>query len=340
MVPGNTGSWYSLRRSRIFLGRHDLSYRLFFSHHRMVRDLLREILGESWVERLDLASGERVNASFVNPLRKNRESDVIWKFERRDGGDPVYIYILLEFQSKPDRYMAVRLMTYISLLYEQLIAGGHLPPSGQLPLVIPIVLYNGTGPWRAALRLEDLIDRLERSLDVYVPQFRYKLIHEADYSLEKLQGKQSPVADLFRLERSRSWDEVRQGIASVREHVPPEEAGLRRAFGSWLEEVILPRLGMAPDEVPPKLTLEEMDNMLAERIDEWNRTLREESLQEGLQKGLQKGEARALLRLLERRFGFVKQSLRDRIGAADSDLLLDWIDRAAIAESLDEVFAR
>lgn len=324
------------------MGQHDLSYRLFFSHDRMVRDLLCEILGEPWVDRLDLTSGERINTSFINPLRKNRESDVIWKFERVDGGDPVYVFLLLEFQSKPDRYMAVRLMTYTGLLYEQLIAGGHLPASGRLPIVVPIVLYNGAGPWRAALTLADLIDRVERSLDVYVPEFRYKLIHEAAYSLESLVGKQSPVADLFRLERSRSWGEIREGITSVREHVPPEEAGLRRAFGSWLEEVVLPRLGMALDEVPPKLTLEEIDSMLAERIDEWNRTLREESRQEGLQAGLQaglqKGEARALLRLLERRFGPVKRGLRDRITAADSDVLLDWIERAATAESLDEVF--
>ena len=41
------------------MGQHDLSYRLFFSHARMVCDLLREMIGEAWVELIDFASAER-----------------------------------------------------------------------------------------------------------------------------------------------------------------------------------------------------------------------------------------------------------------------------------------
>jgi hypothetical protein len=49
-------------------------------------------------------------------------------------------------------------------------------------------------------------------------------------------------------------------------------------------------------------------------------------------------EARALLRLLERKFGTLEPGTRDRITTADPDLLLDWIDRAATAGSLADVF--
>jgi hypothetical protein len=65
------------------MGQHDLSYREFFSHLRMIRDLLREIVGEPWVERIDFESGELVNTSFVSRRgRKRRETDVVWKFRR------------------------------------------------------------------------------------------------------------------------------------------------------------------------------------------------------------------------------------------------------------------
>jgi hypothetical protein len=37
----------------MLLGQHDLSYRLFFSHVRMVCDLLREMIGEAWVELVE-----------------------------------------------------------------------------------------------------------------------------------------------------------------------------------------------------------------------------------------------------------------------------------------------
>ncbi|MEA2600398.1 MAG: hypothetical protein QOF89_1390 [Acidobacteriota bacterium] len=323
----------------MLLGQHDLSYRLFFSHARMVCDLLREMIGEAWVELIDFASAERVNASFVSQTRRNRESDVIWKFRRRDTGDPVYVYVLLEFQSRPDRYMPVRLMTYTSLFYELLIAEGRLAPSGRLPQVIPIVVYNGLGPWGTPLDLAELIERFDPSVEAYVPHLRYRLVQEAAFGAEELGEKESPVADLFCLERSASWADVLVGVARLQKHVGPEEPELRRAFEGWLEEVILPRLGATMDEIPRRLTLEELEPMLAERIDSWNEQLREESLQQGLQQGRQEGEAKALLRFLERRFGPVDQVTRDRIAAADADLLLEWIDRFSTAESLADVFS-
>lgn len=86
-------------------------------------------------DRLELSSAKRVNASFVSEGLKNRESDIIWEFRLRESGEPAYVYILLEFQSRPDRYMPVRLMTYMGLFFQTLIAGSHLPASGLLPLV-------------------------------------------------------------------------------------------------------------------------------------------------------------------------------------------------------------
>jgi|GEM_PF-3454889 len=107
-------------------------------------------------------------------------------------------------------------------------------------------------------------------------------------------------------------------------------------------EVILPRLGLSREEIPRGITLEESESMLAERIDMWNRRLREESLhegrQQGQQQGLQQGQAEMLLRLLNTRFGPVGPATRKRILAAEPDLLLQWGERFARATSLAEVF--
>jgi hypothetical protein len=317
------------------LGQHDISYRLFFSHARMVCDLLREMIGETWVELIDFASAERVNASFVSETRRSRESDVIWKFRRRDTGDPVYVYVLLEFQSRPDRYMPVRLMTYTGLFYEHLIAEGRLSPSGRLPQVIPVVLYNGLAAWGTPLDLAELIERFDSSAEAYVPHLRYKLVHEAAYGEEELAKKDSPVADLFHLERSASWQDVLIGVERLQEHVKfDEEPELYRAFLGWLRELIFPRLGLTPDEIPQGLTLKEFEPMLAERIDSWNEKVR----QEGRQEGLQEGEAKTLLLFLETRFGPVDQATRDRITAADTHHLVKWVKRVVTAASPADVF--
>ncbi|MCX7672425.1 MAG: Rpn family recombination-promoting nuclease/putative transposase, partial [Thiobacillaceae bacterium] len=57
---------------------HDSGYKLLFSYPRVVEDLLRGFVAEAWVERLDFASLERVNASFVADDLRAREDDVIW----------------------------------------------------------------------------------------------------------------------------------------------------------------------------------------------------------------------------------------------------------------------
>ena len=320
------------------MGQHDSSYHLFFSHARMIRDLLRDILGDAWVNLLDLSSAERVPSSFTSKRHQKRESDSIWRFRRKDNGEAVYVYILLEFQSRPDRYMAVRLMTYVGLFFEYLIAQSLLPKSGKLPLVIPVVVYNGIGPWGPALELSELIERLDLSAESYVPQLRYRLVHEALVPRELLDASESPVADLFRMERSTAWDEVIGGFGPLLEHLGDDES-LLRAFEAWIRNVILPRLGLSSDEIPGRLTLEGAETMLAERIDEWNRKLAEENLQKGRQEGRKEGEAQALLRLLEKKFGALPKGGQRRIARADLEVLLEWFDRAVTAERLEDVFA-
>ena len=44
--------------------------------------------------------------------------------------------------------MAVRMPTYVSLLME-IIRKEKLKPGTRIPVVLPVVLYNGKRPWRA-----------------------------------------------------------------------------------------------------------------------------------------------------------------------------------------------
>src|SRR5215218_277598 len=208
----------------------------------MIQDLLREIVGERWVDRIDLGSGERVDASFVSPKHENRESDVIWKFRRKDGGEPVFVYILLEFQSRPDPSMPVRLMGYESLFYQSLMASQPAAGWKKLPLVIPVVVYNGVEPWDVATDLGSLIGDLDPSAEIYRPQLRYLPVDESRYPREELAELDSPVAELFRIEKSRDWLEVHASVHRLRQKIPPGEDSLRRAFETWLTMVILPRL--------------------------------------------------------------------------------------------------
>ncbi|HEX3128183.1 MAG TPA: Rpn family recombination-promoting nuclease/putative transposase, partial [Thermoanaerobaculia bacterium] len=244
--------------------------------------------------------------------------------------EPVYIYVLMEFQSRPDPAMPVRLMGYVCRFYEDLMAGQAARDWRRLPLVIPMVVYNGSEPWHVPEDLGSMIVDLDASVEIYRPRLRYRLVDKSAYSPEELEALDSPAAELFRIERSRNWSEIRGSIQRLVRMIPPAEDSLRRTFATWLQKVVLPRLGLPGERVITTPTLEEFDTMLAESIDRWNRELQEKSYQEA--------EARMLLRQLRAKFGTVDAGTEERVRSADAERLLEWGERILTAERVEDLF--
>src|SRR4051794_21579664 len=104
----------------------------------MIRDLLGEIVEEPWVERLDLGSGGLAETSFVSARHKDDARDVIWKFQRKEGGEPVHVYVLLGFESRPEPSLPVCFMGYESLFYHRLMISEPAASRKKLPPVVPV----------------------------------------------------------------------------------------------------------------------------------------------------------------------------------------------------------
>jgi hypothetical protein len=232
--------------------------------------------------------------------------------------------------------MAVRLLVYVGLLYQDLIAAGQLTPTGRLPSVLPIVLYNGERRWTAVEEVAELIETVP-GLERYRPQLHYLLLDEGRYREEELRPLKNLVAAVFRLENSRTPQDILNVLTALLDWLKePEQSGLRRAFTVWLQRVLLPR--RVPDAQFPELTdLHEVKNMLAERVKEWTKEWWEGGLKQGLAEGQKKGEVLILMRLLERKFGPLSEEQRNRLEAADVDTLLDWSERVLTAHSIEEI---
>lgn len=298
------------------MAEHDNGYKLLFSHAEMVADLLRGFIHEDWVRELDFSTLEKVGAGYVSDGLRNRESDVVWRLRWGWSERWVYVYLLLEFQSTVDPFMAVRVMTYLGLLYQDLIRQ-RLTPSGKLPPVLPVVLYNGNAPWGAALDVAELTETVPGGLERYRPRLRYCLLDEARIAASELEPLQNLAAALFRLERSREPEDVQKVVSALLEWLKePEQDGLRRAFATWLLQVHLPAR-LPGIEVPEGIgDLQEVKSMLAERVKEWTQEWKQAGFEEGRQEGLEKGieEARQiLLRELESRFGPLPETVLRRV---------------------------
>jgi len=136
----------------------------------MVKDLLQGFISQKWVNELDFKTLKKVSGSYVSDDLQNREDDIIWKVRWHHLDEWLYIYLLIEFQSTVDYFMAVRLMVYIGMLYQDLIKSKTIAEDGKLPAVLPLVLYNGEDRWTARNQ------RANRSLSVWyeeiLPPFR------------------------------------------------------------------------------------------------------------------------------------------------------------------------
>jgi len=307
----------------------------------MVSQLLRDFLAEPWLDDLDLDRMERLNAKFHAETGERREGDVIWRIPRRGGGGDTYLMLLLEFQSTPDRWMALRALVYVGLLWQHLVREKRLPPDGRLPPVLPVVVYNGDPRWAMPLALHELVGLPENTpLWRYQPEMRYHIVDEGAFSDDDLAARDTLAALLFRLEASPDPERVvvlaDAVLAWFGRH--PGFEGLRSVFAELLGGLMGPGV-----RVPEELL--EVRNMLASRAEDWKRQWlqegrvegRMEGRVEGRLEGRLEGEAALLLRLLERRFGALPVRVKERVAAADAAALETWGLRVLDAGSLDDV---
>lgn len=322
---------------------HDSLYHRLFAHPGMVAQLLRDFIEEPWVQDLDLTAMERFNAKFHADSGERRDGDMVWRIPVKGGAD-LYLLLLLEFQSTPERWMALRVAVYVGLLYQHLVKENLLPPGGRLPPVLPMVLYNGDPRWVMPLSLRELIDLPPGSpFWPWQPDMRYHLIDEGAWTVEQLSERDSLAALLFRMEHCHDPEHILPLIDGLTEWF--ERHGgfepLRPVFAMLANRIMEMEDGAAPATRVSENLLE-VRTMLATRAQEWQRQWMERGLQEGRRKGhqegRQEGESIILRRLLERRFGDLPEWARQRLSSADTAALEAWSLRVLDAGSLDEVF--
>lgn len=327
-------------------GDHDTGYKQLFAHPELVRDLLSGFTSFTCFQQLDVRAFERVNASYVSERNGQRHDDMVWRVRLNE--EWLYVYLLLEFQSANDRWMALRMQVYLGLLYQDLIKQHKLAPRGVLPPVLPLVFYNGAAPWTAHAELAELVMAAPDGLEIFQPRQRYHLIDQHAFDPAVLAKQKNLVAALFALELSETRDVLLNTIATLSAWLQdPLQASLRRSISAWI--IRLHKRTLEGMLVPAQQ--DKWEDAMGERYVRKYETLSEAFIAEGLEKGLEKGReegreegrlaaTRAILtRQLGLRFGALPADALARVDSADLTELERWLDRAFAAPNLASVFA-
>ena len=317
---------------------HDAAYKLLFSFPEMVRDLLAGFVSSDWVAELDLSTLERWPASQVGDTLRERHQDRVWRVRYRHCW--LYVLVHLEFQSTVDRTMAVRVLAYSALLYQDLLRTSAEP----LPPVLPIVLHHGSGRWTAPTEVAGLAAPSGEFLAPYQPAQRYFLLDvgvddAGDYTDAALPPGRNLVSALVRLERSRSDEDARAVLGTLDGWLSESgNAALRRAVGEWIRQVYAPRRPAAAATAAEE-NRTEAQTMLRERVQEWMAAKWAEGHAEGQAEGQAQGQMDLMRRMAARKFGDeTAQRLAERLEPVQDAARLaeigEWLIECESGEAL------
>lgn len=323
---------------------HDSLVKRIFGDREAAEAELRQVLPAALIERLDWKTLHVESGSFVDPELQHRISDLLYSICLKGSDGRIRIYVLMEHQSSPDVLMAARFLIYVGRLYEQHIRDN--PRAKSVPLVIPVLLYQGPNGWTLPRRLSDLIDGPASA--VYGGVGPVELEFLVDDLAQSAVGEQLTRDQLMR-DRGLALAEMARTLLWLH-HQPPAATESERAArlsvlrtvitqtgrGSAIEPFLFYFVAVFGPESPVRAIL--LDNA-SEETSQMYATIRDQWIADGKAKGIAEGKAKMLEQLLDTRGLPLTSELRARVMGCDDDLLLQrWFIRAVTASTLAEVF--
>jgi predicted transposase/invertase (TIGR01784 family) len=315
---------------------HDALFKAVLGKPEHARGALRSVVPAVLAEALDWSTLARSAGSFVDPVLRERHTDLLFSVSWRGGGEAL-IYLLFEHQSTSDDRMAFRLLRYLVRIWEGW--GAEHPRWQVLPLVIPVVLYHGGTRWSAPLSLDGLFDVPESvrpAIEANLVRFAYLLDDLSEVPDDRLRARaMTALAKLvevcFKHARSRADLVERLGSwADTLREVAQAPNGLE-ALSQVMRYIL-----MVNDHVEPEALQVLLERTVGPEAKDTIMTAGERLIEQGVQQG----ERTLLLRLLQKRFGNeVDANTEGRLATASVEQIGLWADRVLSAATLAELFA-
>lgn len=319
---------------------HDSLYKRFFSCPATVQDLLQGFVPGEWVHHLDYSTLTRISNTFTTEQLKQRHADVIWKV-LHNNGQPIYLYVMIEFQSTPDPFMALRCAVYACLLLQELVQQEKLK-AGQLPPVFPVVIYNGDTAWNEATSLKDLMVNVP-GLEPFQPQMALFLIDEKRVPEEQL-SLQNLLACMVKLEQTAYPDQLFDLFGKLAERYQSDTSAEAQLMLEVFWHAALKIANAKHYETAPlPSSWKEVNVTMSGYLKEWYEAQFKQAALQGEAKGEAKGKAEGEISLLKKQLKLKFGSLPEGVEARLATLSLEQLERVAerilFVNQLDDLFS-
>ena len=247
---------------------HDVGYKHIFSHKTTFLELLRSFIKKDWVNSIKEEDLILVDKSYILSDFEEEESDILYKVNI--DGKEVIFYVLLEFQSRVDFQMPMRLLFYMVEVWRDILKNetkaDRRRKDFKLPAVVPIVLYNGKNKWTARTSFKEILSGYELFED-NILDFNYILFDINRYSDDELYNISNVVSAIFLLDQQMTEEELIRRLRKmiyILKKISPEQFDV---FKQWLKNIVKPRLEenlqKEVDEILDKSNQQEVDSMVS-----------------------------------------------------------------------------
>jgi hypothetical protein len=290
--------------------------------------VLQSALPRSIAQAIDWSTLTRKDVTLVEPALREVRTDFV--FTALLQGKQVCIYVLFEHQSERDPWMALRLLGYMTRLWEE----QRKEQGGPLCPIIPIVLYHGDEPWTAGTQFSELFDPESFHLVAeHAPDFRFivdDLGAQDDAALRARALTELAAVTLVLLRDGRKTDD------------------LFEFFGPWIDT--FRAVAAAPDGFNAMLAViryiswvtyaegrqvQDFARHIGPHVEGATMTYAEELFQQGHGQG----QREMLVKLLTLRFGPPDSTTVRTLERATPEQLSECAERILTATSLDELLA-
>jgi predicted transposase/invertase (TIGR01784 family) len=145
---------------------HDAFFKHLFSDLRRVREYFEVYLPTELSSRVEWESLQREDGTFVDDTLKSSYTDLVFSVRLKDLTS-VYLCLLLEHKSHPDKNTPFQLLYYISGALWREVQNGQTPR-----LVVPVVFYHGEETWEYK-PIEQHFGHLPEDILRYLPKFEW-----------------------------------------------------------------------------------------------------------------------------------------------------------------------
>jgi len=270
---------------------HDRYFRGSMANPTVVREFLEQHLPANVRDFIDLSDFHLCPQSFVEKDLKNKISDVIVeaKLQHCEQSDCL-VYILIEHQRKPERFMPLRLLRYMVNVLEYY---HQQHKDRKLPFIYPMVFYNGKAEYPYSLDLRDLIAApISLINDVYARPFHLVDLNSISDELIREHAWLGMMEFLMKHRPAQQFQYFLQGVVDIVQKLDKRPDADQALIDMSLNYLVYVTKAVDFEDLLNKIQQNvspEMEVFMSDKLDILSRWAHERGMKKGIEAGREIG---------------------------------------------------